>query len=163
MNKFFLIILGLFTFNDIQSFNVQVDSIRIIGFDNNVEFSCALQRQDFVDYVLNQTVHVDTTIVDSVEIMNILHSMGVLIVVDSLPYTANQVLLNGKLNRKGNDIRWQINFEKTIDNRLLLILFSNEQQEFIWTNGHHIDKGYYRYILPCQMIKNLKKYTHLFD
>ena len=68
-----------------QSAYAQIDSIRFIAFDHNVDFCCSMQRKDFVDYVLgnkNPTEVgsvpncVDTTIVDSTEIKRILNTLS---------------------------------------------------------------------------------------
>lgn len=178
--KKLLFIFGLLLSFFVQPTYAQIDSIRIIAFDHHVDFSAAMPRRDFVDYVLghkNPTLVgvepncVDTMIVDSLEIVNILSTMENMSVVDTLPYTANQFVMEGRLNRKGTDIRWRLFSDKTIDNRILFVLFSPpspskvspNQQEFVWSSSYYLDKGYCRYILPEQLKAILKKYTHLFD
>ena len=180
MKTLFSILFGALLFFSGQISYAQNDSIRIIAFDHNVEFGSAMLRKDFVDYVLghkNPTLPgvepncVDTMIVDSIEIINILSTMDNLSAIDSLPYTANQFVMEGRLNRKGTDIRWSNFLKKTIDNRILFVLFSKplpgkfspDHQEFVWSDGYRLDKGYYRYLMPQQLIDILKKYTHLFD
>ena len=164
MIKHLKLLLGLMIFSNIQSSYAQVDSIRIIGFyRDNIEFSHSLQRSDFVDYVLGQKPHVDTTIIESNEIENLLRTMENLRIVDVLPFSANQVVKEGKLTRKGNHIRWRNGFDKSIDNRFLFVLFSDKQQEFVWSSGYYLDRGYYRYIIPERLKNVMKKYTYFFD
>ena len=163
MRRLLFIIIGLLAFANVQSSTLLVDSIRIIGLDE-IEGSVDsfLYRSDFIDFVLSQENHVDTTIVDSVEIVNIINSMNNIRVVASLPYNANQYVTEGKLNSEGTDIEWT---EILTNNRMLLILFVDDQQEFVWVRyGCRLfDKGYYQYAIPQRMRDALKKYYPTFD
>lgn len=160
--RLFVIIIGLLAFATSQSSSLPVDSIRIIGSDAAVEIDSCLYRSKFVDFVLSQENHIDTTVVDSAEIVNIVNSMNNIRAVSMSKYNANQYVLEGKLNLEGTDIEWT---EILTDSRILLVLFVDDQQEFVWIQSgcHLFDKGYYQYVIPQRMKDALKKYYPAFD
>ena len=163
MRQFLIIIIVLLSFASIKSSNLPVDSIRIIGLDEiKGMVDSNLYRNDFVDFVLSQDNHIDTTIVDSAEIVTIINSMNNIRPVKTLQYNANQYVAYGELNSSGTDIVWT---EILTNNRMLLILFVDDQQELVWVRyGCRLfEKGYYQYVIPQRMKDALKKYYPAFD
>lgn len=182
MNKLFFLLLLIPVFAYAQIPHIQTaDSIRIIGFKYDFELLSPPNREDFIEYVMDMSDsttdragkdtlelsyiialdHVDTTIVDKQEIEYILSSIDKQIVYKELPYSAMEINKRGYYSKYSNHIVWTPINE--LDNKLLLLVFRNDDVEFIWLTPGYVDRGYNRYLLSKDVSKALSRYSHVFD
>ena len=157
------------------------DSVRIIGFQYDLELIAPISRECFWDYVMNMSDtiterkdldsiglisiealdHVDVVVSDGKDVTSLLSMIKDLKVYDKLRFSAMESCKEGYYSEKSGKIIWSP--QRSLDNRLLLIIFRKGRTEFVWVCPGLVDRGCKRYKLSKKLAKFLSKYTHVFD
>lgn len=145
------------------------DSIRVMGFESDMEFLTDLTRGDFLIYIRNQKAErgstyfnfVDTIINERCEIDSLFIEMSQLDIIDTLSYNTTQMNVEIYYSATEKDIKWKEQYN--LDYRLLLLLFYKDEIEFVWLDSFFLEKGYYRCRLSKHFLFLMSKYTHLYD
>lgn len=148
---------------------VRPDSIRIMGFERDVEFQVDLTRTDFIKYIRSQKVerrqeyinYVDTIIGERCEIDSLFIEMSQLPIIDTLSYNSSQMNAEFYYSHSEKDIKWHERYNS--DYRLAMLLFYQYEVEFVWLDIFFLEKSYYRCRLSKSFLLLMSKYTHLYD
>jgi len=170
MKKYILILFGLIIFNSCMCQNYPIDSIYFIGYNNNPTFTFCQDRKRtldrFCDY-LNDKENikniVDTMITDSNEIQKFIIELSDLKVKKKMHFSSNQILMDAKFSLQKKQIRLIPSQELSLDNRMLLLLFSKQGIDYVWIDRFYLDRGYKRYVLSQPMRQHISQYSHVFD
>lgn len=149
--------------------HARLDSIRIMGFDRNIEFVSDLTRSDFIEYIQHQKFEnrpeyinlVDTLISESCEIDSLLMEMSHLYIIDTLSYSTSQLNAEIVYSLADKGIRWYERYKS--DYRLVMLLFFQGEVELVWLDIFCLERSFFRYRLSKHFLLLLRKYTHLYD
>ena len=171
MKKLFLIILLFVVRFQAQGQNsLRADSIRIVGYNHNFERCYAVGRLGFIErYLENKgteddtfTNDVDITLRNQSDIDNIISSIDNLQVLDTLTFSSKEVVMKAVYSKMGEETMHWIE-EADLDIRLALVLYQDDEVDFIWMNRTILDIGYYRCRVPGKLREILSLYTRIFD
>lgn len=131
----------------VSAANQMPDSIRVIGYRTNVNFAYNIGRQQLFRILMEDKKEspndvVDTIIVDRNTIASFCKIIKKLNKGQRLPYQSNQILLEAQYLPSYDFLTWK---ECLPDYRILVILFYNNRNDFLWFTTSTVDKGSKRY------------------
>lgn len=169
--KYLIIFFICFLFNgQVKSETcIPLDSIRIMGFERDMEFLADLTRCEFLEYIKSQKEerrseyinYVDTIITRQSEIDSLFIEMNHLHIVDTLSYNTSQINSEIYYSPSEKEIKWHEHYNS--DYRLVMLLFYRDKAELVWLDNFFLEKKYFRYRLSKLFLLQMSKYTHLYD